>query len=909
MVAQRTCGVLVTSPPDSSLSSSKMAKTLLLNTCLLLLLSQVEACSMRGSRLLVVPGGVEVGRTITRVEVADCDPGSVQLSVEDPSFEVHANGDVVAVKPVSVTAEGRTFYVRAVDGRGSRAQMEVHLRRGSVDVRQSKRTDLLKRTKRRWSPPPFNILENEKGPFPREIERIVSDSEAKYDVYYTITGPGYNEYPVGLFQLDSKTGMLSVTGPVDREQFPAFVLTTRVFDVKTGIETDLPLPIHIVVDDMNDNAPEFQGSMQLSVDEQTRAGTVVGKINATDKDKPGTEHVKIKYTLLSGLDLFAINPSTGVITTVTNTLDRETQDKYLVTVKLQDNNGAVNGNPTTGTVTISVGDINDNPPTFKQASFKADVKENEKDKLILRIPVDDKDLIKTPSWNSKFVISKGNENGNFRIDRDPATNEGLLYAVKPLNFEKTPTVKLEVTAQNEVPLVGTNAKWNTAPVEVSVGDIDEGPEFTAPTVRFTVKENTANGTLIGSYTAVDPETKTSDGIKYYKTSDPGGWVTVDRNNGELRVANTIDRESKFVKDGLYPITMKAVDASSKTGTGTVILVVEDVNDNVPVVPPGALVLCEKEGELGSVLVVAEDLDNSPHSDPFSFSLPKDHDGKWSLTRSNGTSAILQQTKELPVGIYHVPVEIADLQGSFKEQKVKVRICQCRNGKCLNKPFSTSLGPMGWLALLLPLLLLLLLFLLLAFFCSTKGDKLSLHDVGGTGGNLLKSNIEAPGEEVDLSLIQAPTAPEMDTSTKVGGLPQFTGQKSSSTIGMHDGAGFYTTKTDVRDFYASNYESQYNNQQYSANQLNTLNRGMMQDSAFLHTWQTNGRYLHGKLGYLGTEEDGRYADDIIHSYGYEGNGSRAGSVGCCSDFAENDNLDFLNTLGPKFKTLASVSKKS
>lgn len=55
----------------------------------------------------------------------------------------------------------------------------------------------------------------------------------------------------------------------------------------------------------------------------TAAGTVVGKLNATDRDQPGTNHVKIRYTLLDGLDLFSIQPNTGVITTVTDTLDRE----------------------------------------------------------------------------------------------------------------------------------------------------------------------------------------------------------------------------------------------------------------------------------------------------------------------------------------------------------------------------------------------------------------------------------------------------------------------------------------------------------------------------------------------------------------------------------------------------------
>ena len=36
---------------------------------------------------------------------------------------------------------------------------------------------------------------------------------------------------------------------------------------------------------------------------------------------------------------------------------------------------------------------------------------------------------------------------------------------------------------------------------------------------------------------------------------------MDENSGQLKVANTIDRESKYVQGGLYNVTMKAVDAS------------------------------------------------------------------------------------------------------------------------------------------------------------------------------------------------------------------------------------------------------------------------------------------------------------------------------------------------------------
>lgn len=59
-------------------------------------------------------------------------------------------------------------------------------------------------------------------------------------------------------------------------------------------------------------------------------GTVVGKLNATDRDQEGTDHVDIRYSLLTGFDLFAIDSQTGVITTVTNTLDREVSTRTIV---------------------------------------------------------------------------------------------------------------------------------------------------------------------------------------------------------------------------------------------------------------------------------------------------------------------------------------------------------------------------------------------------------------------------------------------------------------------------------------------------------------------------------------------------------------------------------------------------
>lgn len=57
--------------------------------------------------------------------------------------------------------------------------------------------------------------------------QIVSDSAAHHEVYYTISGRGSTEPPVNLFTIDRDTGMLSVHGTVDREEFPEFVVSSK----------------------------------------------------------------------------------------------------------------------------------------------------------------------------------------------------------------------------------------------------------------------------------------------------------------------------------------------------------------------------------------------------------------------------------------------------------------------------------------------------------------------------------------------------------------------------------------------------------------------------------------------------------------------------------------------------------
>lgn len=74
--------------------------------------------------------------------------------------------------------------------------------------------------------------------------------------------------------------------------------------------------------------------------------------------------------------------------------------------------------------------------------YNAEVMEMELNKEILRIGVIDKDTPNTPASRAVFSILNGNEDGNYKIETDPKTNEGVLSVIRvnatiPLNISYT----------------------------------------------------------------------------------------------------------------------------------------------------------------------------------------------------------------------------------------------------------------------------------------------------------------------------------------------------------------------------------------------------------------------------------------------------------------------------------------
>lgn len=123
---------------------------------------------------------------------------------------------------------------------------------------------------------------------------------------------------------------------------------------------------------------------------------------------------KISYSLIDSADgQFSINEASGIIQ-LEKHLDREQQAVYTLTLKAVDQ-GLPRKLTATGTVVVSVLDINDNPPVFEYREYGATVSE---DILVgtevLQVYAASRDI--EANAEITYSIISGNEHGKFSID-------------------------------------------------------------------------------------------------------------------------------------------------------------------------------------------------------------------------------------------------------------------------------------------------------------------------------------------------------------------------------------------------------------------------------------------------------------------------------------------------------------
>ncbi|GAB0195374.1 hypothetical protein GRJ2_002002700 [Grus japonensis] len=658
---------------------------------------------------------------------------------DDTRFKVSKDGVVSTTRPLQLRRQEISFSVYTWDPAGKQYSAKVTLHRRRHHRRHhhhhhQQQQDVvpdvltfpepghgLRRQKRDWVIPPINCPENERGPFPKNLVQIKSNKDKETKVFYSITGQGADTPPVGVFTIERETGWLKVTKPLDREEIDRYILFSHAVSAN-GQPVEDPMEIIITVTDQNDNRPIFTKQVFIGyIEENAKPGTSVMTVNATDADDGiNVNNGIIGYSILSeepksAQQMFTIDPEKGIISVIGTGLDRETTPNYTLIIQAADQEG--NGLTNTATAIVKVTDANDNQPIFNPTVYEGAVNENEVGVVVARLHVTDQDMQGSPAWQAVYHIKSGDQDGDFSITTDPKTNDGILKTAKGLDYETVSRYNLVVTVENAIPFT-VPLPLSTANVLVVVGDVNEAPVFTPPVKKVEVMEDLPQGHQVTSYTARDPDRDQRQKITYRMGNDPAGWLDIDPNSGIVTVAQPLDREAVHAINSTYKAIVLAVDSGSPdaTGTGTLLLLLQDVNDNGPMPEPRIFDICNRQPEEQTLNIIDRDL--PPNTHPFHATLEHGSSANWTVRVTGQDLLVLSLVKELEPGEYSIFLKLTDGQGKAQMTPVKAQVCDCEGPakNCERRAFIASglgvpaiLGILGGILALLILLLLLLLF--------------------------------------------------------------------------------------------------------------------------------------------------------------------------------------------------------
>ena len=395
-----------------------------------------------------------------------------------------------------------------------------------------------------------------------DIGTTVAATDADEDTLtYNLSGTD-----ASVFSIDSSSGQLRTSAPLDHETKDTYTVTITVSDRNGGSAT-ITVTINITdVDEIPDNsAPVFiEGSSATrSVAENTGSGVDIGSaVSATD-DNGDT----LAWTL-GGTDgaAFSIDSTTGQLRT-SATLDHETKDTYSVTITVSDGNGG----SATITVTISVTDVGETPtnnvPVFTEGSSTTrSVAENTGSGVDIGTTVAATDADEdTLTYNLS-----GTDASVFSID----SSSGQLRTSVALDFETKDTYSVTITVSDGK---GGSA---TITVTINITDVDETPANNDPvftegsSATRSVTENTGSGVDIGS--AVSATDDDNDTLSYSLSGSDASSFSIDSSSGQLQTSATLDYESK----PSYSVTITVSDENGGSATITVTISVTNVNESL-----------------------------------------------------------------------------------------------------------------------------------------------------------------------------------------------------------------------------------------------------------------------------------------------------------------------------------------
>ncbi len=431
------------------------------------------------------------------------------------------------------------------------------------------------------------------------------DIGSNAQINYSIFSIDNNSIP---FVISTDSGALTLSTPLDFEVIKGYNISV-IASNPDGLSTESLTSIY--VEDDNDNSPIFnESSYNASLNENSSVGMFVLFIRAEDADSG--LHGVIDFSLLS---VGNINNSfeiarTGNLT-LSDKVDREEISVFNLTVAATDR--GVPPLTSFATVLVWIDDANDNPPIFDQALYNASVSESDSvGKFIILIKATDADSGLHGIFDFT-LLSEGNLNNSFQI-----TTTGNITLSNIIDYEQSNVFNLTVTATDR----GVPPLTSFVTVIVRVEDInDNAPVFKQSLYNASVSEDESIGTFVVEVKATDADSEFFATINYTLLAGNTDNSFEINQAGNISLSNVLDRE----QISLFNISVAATDRGTPpfSSVTTVIVRVEDINDNAPIFKQSIYNASVSENaSLGTfiVKVEAEDADSGVLASTINYTL-------------------------------------------------------------------------------------------------------------------------------------------------------------------------------------------------------------------------------------------------------------------------------------------------
>ncbi|XP_041948143.1 protocadherin gamma-A12-like isoform X15 [Alosa sapidissima] len=347
----------------------------------------------------------------------------------------------------------------------------------------------------------------------------------------------------GLFEIDEKSGEVTVAGDIDYEKAKKYEINIEAKD-NGGYTDSCVLIIDIV--DVNDNLPVISlTSFSNVVSEDAPVGTTVAVINVKDLDSAENGQVRCK---INRNIPFSIKSSLKNYYTILTeeTLDRELLSEYNITITATDE-----GSPplsTNKTIQLRIADINDNRPVFEQTNYLSHITENNSPGMsIFTVRATDADCCQNSRVS--YILDETQINGAPASSLVSINAEtGVIYAVRSFDYEQLRQFRIHVRAQDG----GSPPLSGNATVQIRIQDQnDNAPQVLYPVqtgsslVAEMVPRSADVGYLVTKVVAVDVDSGQNSWLSYkLPKALERPLFEVGVHNGEIRtVRQVIDKDA------------------------------------------------------------------------------------------------------------------------------------------------------------------------------------------------------------------------------------------------------------------------------------------------------------------------------------------------------------------------------